>query len=76
MGRIFLIVILVFLLSYDFKAKPSIYLENMGENERKINDPCSSADCTPRVLSTPYHGIVLTERKELISLYLKILLMV
>lgn len=65
MGKIFLIVILIFLLSYDFKAKRSIYLENMGENEHKINEPCSSADCTPRALSTPYHHIVLTERKRI-----------
>lgn len=71
MDRIFLIVILVFLLSYDFKAKPSIYLENMGENEHKINDPCSSANCTPRLLSTPYHGIVLTERKRIDKLVFK-----
>lgn len=47
MGKIFLIVILAFLLSYDFNAKPSIYLKIMGEYEHKINDPCSSADCTP-----------------------------
>ncbi|WP_335991203.1 hypothetical protein [Acinetobacter bereziniae] len=65
MGRIFLIVILVFLLSYDFNAKPSIHLKTMGEYEHKINEPCSSADCTPRALSTPYHRIVFTERKRI-----------
>ena len=65
MGKIFLIVVLAFLLSYDFNAKPSIYLKTKGEYEHKINNPCLSADCTPRALSTPYHRIVFTERKRI-----------
>ncbi|MBJ9954751.1 MULTISPECIES: hypothetical protein [unclassified Acinetobacter] len=50
-------------------SKEKIPLSDNISDEKEIN-PCYS-DCTPRVLSTPYHRIVLTERKRIDKLVFK-----
>jgi len=66
---LFLICLIMISCTSENKSEPVILskektpLSDNVSNEKEINS-CYS-DCTPRVLSTPYHRIVLTERKRI-----------
>ena len=56
MKKIILVLLFVSLVFYVSKNKSDINFENMEASENRVNDPCASADCTPRSLSTSYHS--------------------
>lgn len=71
MKKIFLVLLFVSLVFYVSKNKSDIHFESMEASENSVNDPCTSADCTPRSLSTSYHSVAHQDRKRIDNVLFK-----